>query len=237
MKKKVLVFLIIVILVLLVFIGIQLPKYNFIKKINNAFYSFRESDNLSYEIINLNEPTDEELSSQMENNGGYAYIPHNKLLVYGNQVASQTIRQDKIIQVQYTDLSTKKTYIVSNENMNYTILENSFYGKSFANLPLILGGEQLTLSDTIQMIFDIKSIANVELYGKECIKVVYNFFDKLETTWFDKETMLPIKSEIPVDNESKEYVFSTNTVTLEDVSLPDLSGYEDTAKIYNNIEN
>lgn len=186
MKKRI--FIIIVVLVLIIggcFLYKFIKKQKTEKVISNITKTMQEiydSNNYYYEYTSNNE----------------AYGKEYRQWVMGNNVAYTL--EDSMVYIDYT---SNKFYLVNFTDNTYSEQDNSIdisSGKAFLNLPSIASSNKE--NDFLKHIKEFKTEKNGD---KICYKITYENETYKETTYFDKDTLIPLES-IQVFTESEEEI-------------------------------
>lgn len=211
MKKKVL----IVILIILSFIiAVKTREIIILNKINSSIIDFKNQENRYYSVIeNINNKTKIEKEKYLTKN-----------------IEKHVLRNDTI--GEYCELKNFQNGEFYNYNLRYKIryISNTKFKdeNNLMYLPKIISDICDLNNKKFSELFKIHYIMPTTYENKPCYKISTNF----EIVIIDKETYLPVYSSIKTVNSgegdnSTEYIykFEVNTVTDEDVALPDFSDY------------
>lgn len=69
----------------------------------------------------------------------------------------------------------------------------------------------------------LKNVKSKKIDGKKCYEITIEIAGGIEKTYFDKETLLPIKTILSKDNKdiTKNIIIKENNVTIEEVIIPE----------------
>lgn len=186
MKNKIIkLTLLLIFIAILICLGIKYYQYSTIIKISKKNMDLINSKNFSYEI----KPQDISKNSI------------TRTVVKNNKLKYQTIDKDGLINTFYVDLENNVTTIVSEKDKTYSILQNeTLFRPSFTNPPFIfsLVADNILESNFLEKIefaFSIRSISTEKLNGTDCYKISYKDSLDEETSYFDKNTLFPVRAE------------------------------------------
>ena len=209
-KKIILIIILLLLIALAIFTGFKIHQYNEIFKLNQALIDKRDSLDFYYETPSANSPYK-------------IYVKNNKVMheVFSDEILTTTI---------YVDLEKDITYFVDNENKLYSIENSAVFKPGFTNLPNSLGlmhvASEGNIINKIKFLSYIKSITTEEVDGINTIRVDLEYFDenRKETTWFDANTLYPIKCESD-EYGSVYYKITDCPLSEEDLTFTDIDNY------------
>ena len=210
--KKVVKIIGIIVLLLIIFLCIYKDyQYSTFIKIVDNIESIRISDNYYYEAIH--------------NNQGYT---NDKIWVNGNKIKHQVFNGETLKQTLYIDLDQSDTIIASEEDLSYVIsnVPMVMATKSFTNFPNSLTSLIKSERTNLEIAFSIKELKTEFVDDVECYKIRFKEKDDLinETTWVDKENLVPIKMEHE-NGDISNYKRIRNNVLESDTSFVDIDKY------------
>lgn len=209
------------IILLIIFVIIKLFQINFIKKVKTNIENFEKLDNSYCEQILNYQNNKIEIARIVKNN----LIKEITKLVYLNKEDIIFINNDN-----------NKEIIIDNTNKTYKVKNNKEDVKiKIKNLP-----KNIEIPDEAIRNLKEGNIFAILYYLKilYIIPTKYNNIDcyKIRTTreslYVDKENLYPIYLEYTQNNSNQkkekvtvEYNFKENTITDEDIKIPDLNNY------------
>ena len=193
-----------VILIIFAYTRTQIINYNLIVDIINTTNQKLNSDNLyleSYSYSNINTLSE---YNKIWAKGDYIKQEHfwdNVEITYKNRKDNTAIYPD-----QKTIMIHEKVGTTANLDLPFLIY---------------LEPDQLTFFDKIKLMTEEVDIIISSMYGKPCYRVTYITGNVVDTTWFDVQTLLPIKTSSGIDTT---YYFSECTLTEDELTI-DSTGY------------
>lgn len=201
MKKLFQISLFILALILLVFIILSIRKYIYITKFINRVNSYSSMDNLSLSVIDTSNPNDKITFYKSENISLYK---QNNKTIYKDTDNTYYFENDEL----EDDTTSDYSKIIEKTNILLPSIDlNNFWNR-------------LKLSTS----FDTNIITHT-YNNVNCYKFTFINYDEknptaIYTVYLNMETFDPVF--IQVNSNNYEYNISENTVTNEDIKIPEI---------------
>lgn len=196
--------LLIIAILVIVFLGIKLYKWQLLLKLFNHNANYDLGNN--YRIIQRDGNTGSVTEKLYKDGISFIKFKDNTSAIWSD--GSQ----------KYIIISKDKKYFVVDNNQPPTSLDNTVTLLSYL---LVTEENSNTSLDILSYVFTHNISIRNEEYGEHKCYVV-----KLDESkfWVDKDSLFVIREDF--NNESTETTVETNVLTNEDIKMPDLSEYE-----------
>lgn len=201
MKKLFQISLFILALILLVFIILSVRKYIYITKFINRVNSYSSMDNLSLSVIDTSSPNDKITFYKFENISLYK---QNNKTIYKDTDNTYYFENDEL----EDDTTSDYSKIIEKTNILLPSIDlNNFWNR-------------LKLSTSFDTNIITHTYNNVNCYKFTFINYDKNNPTAIYTVYLNMETFDPIF--IQINSNNYEYNISENTVTNEDIKIPEI---------------
>lgn len=211
-KTKIIkIILLIFFIILIAFIALKIYHYNIIINIITSNKTKIDSHDFYYEVITSNDNSTQ------------------KVWVKNNKQKNEFLNNNQLIQTIYIDLEDDNTYIVTEADKGYALFENTkLLPAGVLNPPFVLNFTFQTdsLLNKLSFLFNIKSIKHETINNIDTIKITFadNDIGKVETSWFDANTLSPIQS--IYDDITSTYVFTECISSDSELIFTDFENYK-----------
>ena len=217
-SKIILIITIILLIILAIFTGIKIYQYKTLEKIGYAIYGKRDTLNYYYEV-KPDSPSD-------------SAVPASKVYVKDNKVRYENLDDNgQTIWIAYSDTDTQSTYLVYENSKSYSKFDRILIGPGFGNLPsnIIIPSleDEVKFIDRIKLALSIKSITHEKLNDIETIKIHCNDKNGFETSWYDANTLYPMRIESDTYLTNVNYYMSDCPLSDEEMTFTDFNNYEE----------
>lgn len=208
-SKIIKIFVILTILVMaIIFIKNKIINYNLFTQIVETNSKLFKSDNLYLEHIsysNVNKIFD-----------------HTKIWIKGNHSKTERYSSDNSTNIIYRIIDSGETI---NPDAKKIIKIKPTSPITYSDIPYIatLDFSELSFSNKLKEFINLSNITVETIYNIPCYKVTHTFDNSYETTWFDVNTLYPIKS---INNQTDtNYIISTCPLSENNLTI-DTTGYD-----------
>ena len=209
MSKIIKMFVILTILVIaIIFTKNKIINYNLFTQIIETNSKLFKSDNLYLEHISYNN-----INTISE---------HTKIWIKGNHSKTERYSSDNSTNIIYKIIDSGETI---NPAAKKIIKIKPTSPITYSDIPYIvtLNFSELSFSNKLKEFINLSDITVETIYNIPCYKVTHTFDNSYETTWFDVNTLYPIKS---INNQTDtNYIISTCPLSENNLTI-DTTGYD-----------
>ena len=192
-SKIIKIFVILTILIMaIIFIKNKIINYNLFTQIVETNSKLFKSDNLYLEHISYSNVN--------------KIFEHTKIWIKGNHSKTERYSSDNSTNIIYKIIDSGETI---NPDAKKIIKIKPTSPITYSDIPYIatLDFSELSFSNKLKEFINLSDITVETIYNIPCYKVTHTFDNSYETTWFDVNTLYPIKS---INNQTDtNYIIST----------------------------
>ena len=208
-SKVIKIFIILTIFVItIIFIKNKIINYNLFTQIVETNLKLFKSDNLYLEHISYNNVN--------------TISEHTKIWIKGNHSKTERYSSDNSTNIIYKIIDSGETI---NPDAKKIIKIKPTSPITYSDIPYIatLDFSELSFSNKLKEFINLSDITVETIYNIPCYKVTHTFDNSYETTWFDVNTLYPIKS---INNQTDtNYIISTCPLSENNLTI-DTTGYD-----------
>lgn len=208
-SKIIKMFIILTILVIaIIFTKNKIINYNLFTQIIETNSKLFKSDNLYLEHISYNN-----INTISE---------HTKIWIKGNHSKTEHYSSDNSTNIIYKIIDSGETIIPDAKKI---IKIKPTSPITYSDIPYIatLNFSELSFSNKLKEFINLSDITVETIYNIPCYKVTHTFDNSYETTWFDVNTLYPVKS---INNQTDtNYIISTCPLSENNLTI-DTTGYD-----------
>ena len=208
-SKVIKIFIILTILIItIIFIKNKIINYNLFTQIIETNSKLFKSDNLYLEHISYNNVN--------------TISEHTKIWIKGNHSKTERYSSDNSTNIIYKIIDSGET-INPDAKKIIKIKPTSPITYSVITYIATLDFSELSFSNKLKEFINLSDITVETIYNIPCYKVTHTFDNSYETTWFDVNTLYPIKS---INNQTDtNYIISTCPLSENNLTI-DTTGYD-----------
>lgn len=208
-SKIIKIFVILTILVMaIIFIKNKIINYNLFTQIVETNSKLFKSDNLYLEHISYSNVN--------------KIFEHTKIWIKGNHSKTERYSSNNSTNIIYRIIDSGETI---NPDAKKIIKIKPTSPITYSDIPYIatLDFSELSFSNKLKEFINLSNITVETIYNIPCYKVTHTFDNSYETTWFDVNTLYPIKS---INNQTDtNYIISTCPLSENNLTI-DTTGYD-----------
>lgn len=208
-SKIIKIFVILTILIMaIIFIKNKIINYNLFTQIVETNSKLFKSDNLYLEHISYSNVN--------------KIFEHTKIWIKGNHSKTERYSSDNSTNIIYKIIDSGETI---NPDAKKIIKIKPTSPITYSDIPYIatLDFSELSFSNKLKEFINLSDITVETIYNIPCYKVTHTFDNSYETTWFDVNTLYPIKS---INNQTDtNYIISTCPLSENNLTI-DTTGYD-----------